>query len=250
MKIETSIILIISLFFAGFLYGQNLSQYKFLGKVNLTDMLFVSRYTFEGEIPIFKNTSLIINLGMHRKDYFYDDIKDTHTNLGILDIFPAKNILGWNTGLGMRQYLRFKENKSPVTFLEIKGTYRKSNFQDGITVSVNFGATSGGYQDHRVSGNQQLYSIYLGIGRAKIFNNKRINIETYFGVTKNFVILNACRNGCSVPSWAWPPFLNPDGSLPNRAQKQAYADEYYQSKEPFIHFLLGMKLTFLKIKKH
>jgi len=160
MKLKSLAISVLFVLVTTNLRGQNLNEYTFLGKVNLSDALLMARYTFEGEFPVLKNSSLIVNLGMHRKDYFYDDNDRTLVgyNLAVFvpGIFPTKRILGWHTGIGFRQYLKFEPDVPPALFLELKGTYRKSYFQEGFDVYVNLGSGNGGSRSHLVNGNQEL----------------------------------------------------------------------------------------------
>ena len=235
MKLETLYFSIFFILLSSRLSGQNISDYKILIKVNLSDLVFMGRFTLESEVPIFKNTSLLMNLGVHHKDYFYDNLEKTHSNFGMFRstpaIFPTKNILGWNTGIGLRQYFHIQPKALSTSFIEIKGFYRKSNFSDDFQVFYDFGSGNGGSQEHRVSGNQQLYSLYFALGRMNVFKNKKISLECSFGFTKNFVNLNTCLDGCSIPSWALPPFFNPDGSYP--PSWIVLREGYYQSKDPF-----------------
>lgn len=88
MKLKLLYFAFFSILLPFYLNGQNLKDYKWLFKVNLSDALVVGRYTFEGEMPIFKNTSLLLNLGLHSKDYFYDDRERTQSNIGMSLLLP------------------------------------------------------------------------------------------------------------------------------------------------------------------
>ncbi len=248
LKILSFSILFLSL--SSGLNGQNISDYKMLFKANLSDLIYMGRFTLESETPIFKNTSFLVNLGIHHKDYFYDNLEKTHSNSGMFRstpaILPTKNVLGWNTGIGLRQYFHLQPKAFPSSFIEIKGFYRKSKFRDNFKIFYDLGTGNGGSQEHKVSGNQQLYSLYFALGRMNLFKNKKISFDCSFGFTKNFVELNTCLNGCSIPSWALPPFFNPDGSSPH--SWIVLTEGYYQSKDPFIRFRLELKFNFLKFE--
>ena len=88
-----------------------------------------------------------------------------------------------------------------MAFLEIKGAYRKSNFDKDFDVYVNLGSGNGGALEHSVNGNQQLYSLYFSIGVATLFNKKNSNIDVFVWVHSKL-----CSIKC-LPKWLYGAFM-------------------------------------------
>ena len=174
-------ILIFQWLFIPSICGQNINDYKLLVKGNISDLVLMGRMTSEIEIPFFKNTSLTANLGLQYKEYFYDEHEGTFTNAGMFrstpQIFPTKNVFGWNAGFGIRQYYHLLPNQISSSFIELKGYYRKSNFNENFEVFYDEGSGGGGVRSSHVKGEQKLHSWYIAIGRTNLFKNKKISNE-------------------------------------------------------------------------
>lgn len=213
-------------------------------KINLTDIIFMGRITPELEFAPLKNTSITANIGIQYKDFFYDKLDGTFTNFdqffqGIVNIFPSKNVFGWNYGLGIRQYLPNKSFKNNRFYVEVKGYLRKTTFKENFEVSYNLGSGNGGAQGGFVSGKQKVKNLYFSLGQT--FWYKRFGVDGSIGFTKNFVDLDTCQDGCQVPSYL-SQLVEMDGCYHDPWVTQVVGD--YAPRESFIKFRMEVKLIF------
>ena len=195
------------LIFSTPLSAQTIKDYKIIIKGNFTDFLLMRRIIPEVELPVFRNTSLTGNMGFHYRDYFYDNMPQTHTNpsdfiFSLKGAFPTKNAIGWNTGLGLRQYFNIHDNSIKHSFIEFKGFYRKTRFNENFRVFYPEGIND--LKSSSVEGIQQIKSWYIGLGRTNLFKNKKITIDLSAGIIKNFVDLNTCLEAVSYTHLTLP----------------------------------------------
>ena len=238
--------------FNSYLISQTIKDYQLLLKGNVSDLIFMGRMTWEIEIPVFKNTSITANLGLQFKEYFYDEHDgDTFTNSGMFRLtpepFPSKHAFGWNAGLGLRQYFRISPKQFFKSYLEFKGYYRKSNFNDNFQISYDEGSGGGGVQSSWVTGKQRLFLWYLAIGRNNWVKTKKINVDISVGITKNYVELNTCQEACIFPNWLAQLVENQKEFKHSPWTASIVGD--YGPKEDFFRIRVELKITFLKLKK-
>jgi len=234
-------------------YNQNIKDYKYLLKANVSDFVFMGRVTGEVEVPIYKNTSLSGNLGWHYKDYFYDIVEGTYNNYAslilvdeLVKLFPSKRAFGFNTGLGIRQYFHIKTTNSKASYIELQYFYRNTTFKEDFKVYSN---QDSGVETDFVSGKQRLNSLYFAIGKNKLLANgksdQKMSIDMSIGCTYNFVSLNTCPDGCPVVGWL-TDFIDQDDEI--RDAWTASVVGRYDSAENFFKFRAAIKITFLKRK--
>lgn len=225
--------------------AQSIKDYKYLLKVNASDVLFMGRLTGEIEIPIFKNTSITSNLGFHYRDYFYDDEAKTSTASdfnffhGITAQFPAPNALGLSVGLGIRQYINPKYNKPKRGYLEVKGYHRYSNYNGKYEIYWNNFLRN--EEDQLVKGKQKLNMLYLAIGRNDYLFENKIGVDFSIGFTRNFVKLATCQNDCTnKPINVHPAFIY---------SSEDFLRGNFHPMNNFNKFRMEVKITFIRKSK-